>query len=248
MPKLCQIVAIVEDVKRQTKDRLTEVHHKLQQSKLLFGISRTYQPFTEGGVQFPAEKTLVQVRAGEVVADMASVMNSWFTIAATRDWANCEAVANVVVDGEVLLSGAPVPYLLFLSKQLEDVHTFVKKLPVLDPSESWTWDANVNCYKTQERQTVKTSKKPVAFVKYEATKEHPAQVEVVQQDMAEGTWTEVKYSGALPATTVQKLLERVEKLQAAVTFAKEEANSIQAPEKSTKTLVNFLFNSLPAGV
>ena len=28
-------------------------------------------------------------------------------------------------------------YLLFLEKQLTDLHTFVKKLPVLDAAESW---------------------------------------------------------------------------------------------------------------
>ena len=39
----------------------------------------------------------------------------------------------------------PVTYLLFLEKQLVDLHTFVKKLPVLDASETWVFDASADC-------------------------------------------------------------------------------------------------------
>jgi hypothetical protein len=248
MPKLCQIIAIVEDVKGQTKTKLTAAYHKLQQTKLLFGISRTYAPLHEDGVKLPAESTLVQVLAKNVVDETAKYTQILFDICATRDWGNCEASADVVVDGKVLLTKAPVPFLLFLSKQLEDLHTFVEKLPVLDPSEAWSWDTGTDCYRTQGRQTIKTSKKPVAFVKVQATKEHPAQVDIVQQDIAEGTWSEVKFSGALPASTVIELVSRVEKLQAAVLFAKEEANSIAVSDKSTKPMFDFLFGNIPLGV
>jgi hypothetical protein len=48
------------------------------------------------------------------------------------------------------------PYLLFLEKQLVDLHTFVKKLPVLDASDSWSYDASADCYATDPVQTVRT--------------------------------------------------------------------------------------------
>jgi hypothetical protein len=57
-----------------------------------------------------------------------------------------------------------------------------------------------------------------------------------------GYWRTLKYSGALPAKRVNELLERVEKLQAAVQFAREEANNTEADEKKVgKAVFEFLF-------
>ena len=121
----------------------------------------------------------------------------------------------------------PVTYLLFLEKQLVDLHTFVKKLPVLDAAESWTFDESADCYATEPVQTVRTKKVPRNHVKAEATEKHPAQVEVYYEDVTVGYWKTVKFSGALPAKRVNELLERVEKLQQAVKFAREEANGTE---------------------
>jgi hypothetical protein len=41
----------------------------------------------------------------------------------------------------------------------------------------------------------------------------------------------VKFSGALPAKRVTQLLERVEKLQQAVKFAREEANNAEVVDR-----------------
>jgi hypothetical protein len=58
-------------------------------------------------------------------------------LAATQDFANTEAKASVVVDGQTILTDVPVPYLLFLEKQLQDVKTFVLSLPVLSIDKDW---------------------------------------------------------------------------------------------------------------
>ena len=100
--------------------------------------------------------------------------------------------------------------LLFLEKQLVDMHTFIKKLPVLDPSETWISDAAQDCYATEAVETIRTKKVPRNHVKAEATEKHPAQVEVYYEDLTVGFWRTVKYSGALPARRVAALLERVE--------------------------------------
>jgi hypothetical protein len=52
----------------------------------------------------------------------------------------------------------------------------------------------------------------------------------------------VKFSGALPAKRVSELLERVEKLQNAVKFAREEANGTQAVDRKVGDKVfGYLF-------
>jgi len=197
---------------------------------LLAGIARTYKPKDDEGEQLPSESTKVQLKADEVISNTVESLSKLFDVTATKDWANVQAKANVEVDGQVILEKAPVSYLLFLEKQLVDFHTFVKKLPVLDPSETWIRDTSADCYATEAVQTVKTKKIPRNHVKAEATEKHPAQVEVYYEDVIVGTWRTIKFSGALPASRINELLERVEKLQEAVKFARETANETEARE------------------
>ena len=148
----------------------------------------------------------------------------------------------MVVDGKVLLSQVPATYLLFLEKQLVDMHTFIKKLPVLDPSEAWAHDASADCWATEPVQTTKTKKVPRNHVKSEATEKHPAQVEVYHEDVVVGNWRTIKFSSALPAKRVNELLARVEKLQEAVKFAREEANSLEVTEQKVGAKIfDYLF-------
>ncbi|GAA2096943.1 hypothetical protein [Actinomadura alba] len=231
MAKLNQIIAVEKGVKSKSFHDMTEAHRSVQKQALLSGISRTYQPKDEEGEQLPPESTRVQVKAEEVLRETAKTLTRLFDVTATKDWANCLAKADVIVDGQTLVRDVPIPYLLFLEKQLVDLHTFVKKLPVLDSAESWNLDASSDCWKTEAVRTIRTKKVPRNHVKAEATDKHPAQVEVYYEDIPVGYWTTVKFSGALPAKQVNELLGRVEKLQHAVKFAREEANGTDVTDE-----------------
>jgi hypothetical protein len=242
MAKLNQIIAVEKGVKSQALRDLTDAHQQLQKPALLSGIARTYRPKDEEGEQFPPESTKVQVKSEEVIRKTVEIMTKLFDVVATKDWANTQAKADVVVDGQVLLTQVPAPYLLFLEKQLVDIHTFVRKLPVLDASETWVFDASSDSWATEPVQTTRTKKIPRNHVKAEATEHHPAQVEVYYEDVVVGHWRTVKFSGALPANRVNELLERVEKLQAAVKFAREEANSMEIQDQKPGAKVfQYLF-------
>ncbi len=242
MAKLNQIIAVEKGVKGQSFQELTEAHQALQKPTLLAGIARTYRPKDEEGEQQPPESTRVQLKAEEVIRQTTTSLTRLFDITATKDWANCQAKADVVVDGNTLLSGVPATYLLFLEKQLVDLHTFIKKLPVLDASESWSFDSSADCFATEPVQTLRTKKIPRNHVKAEATEKHPAQVEVYYEDITVGYWRTVKFSGALPAQRVNELLARVERLQEAVKFAREEANSIEVEDvKVGERFFDYLF-------
>lgn len=243
MPKLNQILAIEKGIKTETYQKLTEAHHKLQKAALLSGLSKTYQPRDEEGEPLPPEFTRVQMNAEEAVRETRAILTRLFDVTATKDWTNCTARADVVVDGQKILENVPATYLLFLEKQLTDLHTFVKKLPVLDSSEAWSLDATDGIWKTQPVETIRTKKVPRNHVKAEATEKHPAQVEVYMEDVPVGRWRTVKMSGALPAHRVAELTGRVEKLQAAVKFAREEANSSEANEVAvSERLFRYLFS------
>ena len=243
MAKLNQIIAIEKGIKNQSFQDLTTAHHALQKTTLLSGISRTYQPKDEEGERLPSESTQVQANAEQIIRDTTAVLTRLFDVTATKDWANTHARADVVVDGQVLLVKVPATYLLFLEKQLVDLHTFVKKLPVLDPAETWDFDDFANCFATVPSQTIRTKKVLRNHVKAEATDKHPAQVDVYSEDVVVGYWKTIKFSGAIPAKRVHELLERVEKLQQAVKFAREEANSVEVEDhKIGLKFFHYLFD------
>src|SRR5215472_14591635 len=125
MPKLNQIIAIEKGVKTGAFQTLTEAHHQVQKTTLLGGISRTYRPRDEEGEQLPPESTRVQVRAEDIIRTVTASLTELFDTTATKDWANTHAKADVVVDGQTIVTGVPATYLLVLEKQLVDLHTFV---------------------------------------------------------------------------------------------------------------------------
>ena len=225
MAKLNQIIAVVTGKKSRCQKALGDVYKQLQKATLFDGISRTYQPLDEEGETQPPEQKNVQYKANQAIADARQALSELFDAVATQDWANCEARADVVVDGTVILEQVPVTHLLFLEKQLTDLHTFVGQLPTLDPADTWRWDENSDCYVTEATFSNRTKKVPRSHILYEATKEHPAQVEMYHEDVKVGEWRTVKFSSALPATERNDLIARVRKLQEAVKFAREEANS-----------------------
>ena len=231
MARLNQIIAVEKGTKSRSLQELSESQQQLQKTTLLAGISRTYRPKDEEGEQLPPESSKVQVRAEEIIKKTSEILTKLFDITATKDFTNCKARADVVVDGRVLLKQVPISYLLFLEKQLVDLQAFVKKLPILDSAETWVFDPSADCFSTEPVQTIRTKKVPRNHVKAEATEKHPAQVEVYHEDIVVGYWKTIKFSGALPQKRVNELFERIEKLQAAVKFAREEANQTEVEDQ-----------------
>lgn len=242
MAKLNQIIAVSKGVKSDTLAAFTQAHREVQKQPLLSGISRTYQPKDDEGERLPAESTRVQLTAQSVIADVRTSLTRLFDVVATLDTANTVAKADVTVDGRTILRDVPVSYLLFLEKQLTDVHTFVAKLPVLDPAVNWTFSQAAGYYAADAVQTTRTTKVPRNHVLAEATEKHPAQVQVYHEDIIVGTWTTVRFSGALPATEIRSMLERVTKLREAVKMAREEANGTEVVDQHIgDAVLGYLF-------
>jgi hypothetical protein len=166
-----------------------------------------------------------------------------FDITATKDFGNARAKADVVFNGEVLIKDAPIPYLLFLQKQLTDLETALAKLPVLDEAETWTLDENSGKYVTEKSSTHRTKKVQKPIVLYPATPEHPAQTQLVSEDVIVGFYETVKHSGAMPSVEREKMVNRVRALTNAVREAREEANNTEVDKiKVADKIFAVLFN------
>ena len=242
MPKLNQIIAIQAGKKSQAKETITEAHHVLKKPELLSGLVRTYQPRDENGEPQPDERKQIQVKVNDLIRKVSGDLAEMFDVVATQDLANCQAKADVVVDGRTLLKDVPVTHLLFLEKQLVDLRTFIDGLPTLDPAEDWEYKPEFDSYVARPSHSNRTKKVPKNHVKAEATKEHPAQVEMYMEDVWVGAWTTTKFSAAIPAATRNAMAERMRKVQDAVKAAREEANGLEVKvQKTGAGLLGWIF-------
>lgn len=224
MARLNQIIAIEKGIKARVYGELTTLNKAIQKPELFAGFNKSYQPKDDDGETLPPESKRVQFVATEVLRSVERSLTELMEVTARKDWANCQAKGSVEVDGKVILPDVPVSHLLFLEKQLTDLRTLVGNLPVLDVADDWAKDANSGLFKTAVTQTHRSKKVQKPLVLYPATPEHPAQTQMVTEDVLAGLWSLTKQSGAMPAPEKQALLERVEKLLKAVKEAREAAN------------------------
>jgi len=241
--KLNQVLAIEKGVKSRAQGIITQAYHKIQKNMLLNGLFKTYNPLDEDGVQLPPERQRVQVVAKDILKDVRKGLTELFDITAQKDFANCDAKADLVVGATTIAKDVPVTYLLFLEKQLTDLRTLISKIPVLDSAEDWSFDEATGVFKSAPVKTTRTSKVAKPIVLYDATEEHPAQTQLVTIDEVVGNWTTIKQSGALPIRTKEDLLEKLQRLIEATKFARETANSIQADEVNVgEAVFGYLFD------
>lgn len=240
--KLNQIIAIEKGIKAKAYSDLSEINKVVQKPDLFNGFSKTYQSKDEDGDKLPQEKKRVQFVVDDVLRSVSRTMTDLIDVTTRKDWTNCIAKGDVVVDGTTIFAGAPVSFLLFMEKQLTDLRTLIGNLPVLAEDETWAKDDNSGLYRSEVTQTHRTKKVPKPIVLYPATPEHPAQTQLTAEDIVEGYWSAVKHSGAMPKPAKQALATKIDKLLRAVKEARELANitdELPAPANGT-AVFNYL--------
>lgn len=244
MARLNQIVAVVAGKKTRTEKEFGDLNKTVQKPDLFSGLSRQYQPLEENGDDLPPELKLPQQSVAAIIASATALLTSIVDAVATQEYGNCGTAADVTVDGNVVVAKAPVTVLLYLEKQLNDLHTFVGNLPVLDASERWSMNAQTGQWEAEPTKTVRTKKVAKPIVMYPATVEHPAQTQLVSEDISAGWWTTRKYSTAMAATARRSVLDRIDKLREAVKVAREEANSVEvADQKIAASVLSYVFGN-----
>lgn len=242
--KLNQIVAIEKGLKSRVCSEISNLHKMNQKTELFNGFVKTYMKKDEEGEDYPQEKKKVQIKSEDAIEAFSKALTELFDTTAIKDYANCHAFANITVNGRILVESAPLPFILFLEKQVNDIRTFIEALPVLDESEDWNKDDNSGLYKTEPIQTHRTKKVIRPIILAEATKEHPAQTQLINDDIVVGYWNTVKYSGSIPIPHKKKILEKIELFSQAIKFSREQANSEEVEQKKIgSTIFDYLFNN-----
>lgn len=159
-----------------------------------------------------------------------------------REEANTRARADIVVGDVVLAKDVPATMLLPLEKSLRALKAELDKLPTLDPSVEWTWDAASETYRGAPELVNRTKKEPRVIEKVKQDEHHPGQADVIYEDRAVGTYTKTPLSKAVSPARKRQLGLRAVALADAVKAAIERANHIEAPPAPLgAALLNFVF-------
>jgi hypothetical protein len=240
--KLNQVIAVEKSVKTRVQQGIDGLYKAIQKPALFDGFVKAYKPMLEDEPTQPQQQQKVQMTVTAVMQAVQNDLVSLFDVVAQKDFANTGATADIEIDGIVLAQGVPTTFLLFLEKQLTDLHTLVSKLPVLDPAEEWQYDEVKQLFKTAPAQTQRTRKVAKPLVLYPATPEHPAQTQVMHEDIPVGVYEHVKLSGATTESARKTLLSRIEKAARAVKFAREKANTVDAPKQYVgEAIIGWIF-------
>jgi hypothetical protein len=216
--------------------------------QLFSGFRRTYTPFAETDdehrerAQLPHESQEVQLTAEGLLRDFLGDLQEALDLTATKDLGNCSAFADLVIDGEIILERVPATHLLHLGHVADDLATFVASLPVLDPKEKWApAEDGARLRHTEETFTIRNEVRQVPLVLIAPTKEHPGNAIPIQEPVAMGKWTTVKYSGGLTAERKADLTRRVSALKMGLKKAREVANRNEVETvREGRILANYI--------
>lgn len=225
--KLHEIVAVRKGVKSRTYSELTELHKKAQKETLYSGLTKVYRSKDEEGEKYPDENKHVQANATEVLRKANKILSEAWDVEATQEYGNRTARADVIVDGQPILTDVPATFLLYLEKQLSDLHTFANQMPTLAEDKVWSKDPNSHLFRSDTVQTTKTTQMEKPQVVIPPTEHHPGQWTTFKETVVQGTWDTTHLSGALPLPEKEALVERVEKLRNAVKRARSRANDTE---------------------
>lgn len=246
MTKLHEILAVEGDLDATAKKMIDEAvttfskkpEHFLETLRELHMFDDERQ--AENVVESKALVTTVRDKLSYVRGHVIRYYDTF----ATKEATNQVAVASVTVDGQLVLSEVPATLLLGLESKLKTLRAMYEAIPTLQPGLDWEPDPDrgdtIYHSKTPEER-MRTEKVIQAKVLYEATKEHPAQIEKWTTDVAIGRITVQHWSGMISPAQKSELLGRIDKLARAVKKARQRANATEIVDISIgKAVFDFI--------
>ena len=243
MSKLYEVLAVEQDRKQKANVELGRARKTFtSQAETFDGLTKRYVPLEENAERIPDEhKEMVMTVEEALSLTLDTFANgAHATLQKEETNASGKATAELKV-GAKSFGHFAATTLLALEGQLSKLRELYQSLPVLDPARKWNMDPQLGYYVTEPEVKFRSIKRPKVVVKYEATKEHPAQTELLNLDIQVGRYETVYTSGKLSRTRKQELLGRVDELLEAARVARAKANTAEVVKtKVVNDLLDYI--------
>lgn len=237
MSKLHELLAVEGDLAGTYSKIIAETKTNFQKHPdRYFGQHQRIENFDEN---VPAEadthkemddtvQEKLKYTAGHIIRYLDAVLQ--------KEATNQIATANLVVDGITIGTSLPATFLLGLESKLKKIRDDVyANIPTLQPGIKWVKDESMgdDIWKRESpEEKFRTKKTFKNHIKAEATKEHPAQVELYTEDIKIARIVTDTWCGMISPAQKSAVLTRIDKLIRAVKKARQQANSIDVAEMS----------------
>ena len=246
-PQLHELIAVEGDLHNTTKAILDEAEVLFTKKMDHFmGQQRTLVYYDDARTQENEQSNKeIVTTVDKKLSYVAGRVSKYYDALLRKEEANQRAIADLVVEGNTLAENLPATFLLGMESRLKAVREILLRVPTLDPSVIWSEDkgAGDGVYRTEPIKTKRTEKAVRHKTLYEATKEHPAQIEKWNEDVPVASIDTIHRSGMWTPNKKAEVLDRIDTLLASVKRARQRANNAEvAPLKVGKTLFNYILN------
>lgn len=232
--KLHELLAVIGDRANMAKHVLDETGNTFtKKADHFMGQTRsvTFVDENRAGENTSDTKQVVDTVHSKLDYTFKQIGKHWDALLQLEE-ANSNAMADLVVDGAVLMENVPATFLLGMETRLKSLREVMLVMPTLNPAMVWSPDesAGDHRWKTDAVQSHRTEKQLRHKVLYEATKEHPAQIEKWYEDRVIANIETVHFSGMPTPAQKSVMLSRVDKLISAVKKARQRANGAEVKD------------------
>ena len=195
--KLFQHIASEKELSAQVNVIEKETLKVFDGSSLFQGLTKIFVPLVEGTPILPGEQKEVVTTVGRRLRYHVGFAAKMFDYELTRDAANQEAKADLVIDGKVVAKDLPVTFLLSAETRMRAQREIFAKMPALDMARKWEkvgdeqWKHGPNFINREEKRT-----EPVVL--YPHTDQHPAQIKEVVTTKVIARFDTTDFSGPSP--------------------------------------------------
>ena|SRR3990167_2246547 len=245
MPKLHELLASSGTAKAQADKCRADLLNTFEKKRHLFGQKLvTFISNVEGVPPVTEEQSDLQTTVPRELSWLADIWSKALDLDFQIDIGNIIARADVTLDNDsVLLKDVPATALLQLEKRANEIHAFLSAVPTLDPAKGFKPDGDrgVGVYRARDDEKRRTKKEQRALVMYPATVEHPAQVQLITEDVIIGSIRTQEWSGMITPAEKAAQLGRCEEVRRAIKTARARANDIKVePTKVGATLFKYI--------
>lgn len=237
MGKLHEVLAVEGDLAGTAKKIMDEARATFDKKPDHFLASTTKTTFfaeDQANLNTTESKAMVTTVADKLDYIGPVISRYWDTYFA-KEATNQVAKADIVVNGKALWAEVPATVLLGMESKLKELRSVYEAIPTLAPGIFWEGDpeAGPDVYRSRDPETRFINKRTLTPVELSpATKEHKAQVQAVEVDVAVARREITQQSGMLSPAEKSDLLERVDVLIRAVKTARQKANSVDALDQN----------------
>ena len=247
--KLHEVLAVEQDLSHTAVKVVNEAGTTFHKKPDHFmGFSKTTRFFDDSrSEENTDESKRIVTTVGAKLDHVTKHLARYFDAMAQKEATNQLAKADLVVNGTVLVEGAPATWLLGMETRLKDLRKMYEAIPTLSPGVLWTKDeaAGKGIWVAPAQASFQTKKTAQHKVLYDATENHPAEIEKWFEDVPVARIEKTESSGMITSAQKAALLDRLDTLIQACKKARQRANATEVVQvKPGQAILAYVHGAL----